>query len=229
MSELILIAGGTCSGKTTLARKLGEWFGDGAIVCSQGNYYKDQRDLGEDEIARYDFDHPDAIDSERMLSDVFEMLGNRPVKVPVYNHLTHSREDFTETLPAAEFVIFEGILALHYWELVEKALGKIFVHCEENVRINRRIQRDTSDRGCTEEQARVRYMSMAAPAYKELVEPTMIYADVVVSGGGDADTSLEAIEDYLLSKLGSTARIVGCGRELSKKMRYECNRGRCVN
>ena len=211
MSRLILIAGGSCSGKTTLAEKLAEWLGDRAIVCHQDDYYKDLGHLSESQMAEYNFDLPDAIDEERMLADIRAMLSHRAGETPLHNCRTHRRDMLTETKPAAEFVVFEGMFALHYPELVEKALARIFVHCDENIRINRRIRRDTSERGLTRPDAMSRYLNMAAPVHEELVEPTTMCADLVVSGGGESNTALAAMKDYLKDKLRFTARAVESG------------------
>jgi len=208
MSELILIAGGTCSGKTALARKLSDWLGDRAVFCSQDNYYKDHGHLSKQQLEQHNFDDPDEIDDERMFKDVQKMLKNRPVKIPIYNFKTHRREKFAQTVSPAEFIIFEGIFALYYEQLVERALAKIFVYGEENVRMRRRIQRDTAERERTREQALKQYLSTTEPMYKECIEPTMVFADLVVTGVGDAATTLETMQDYLLGKLRLTARAV---------------------
>lgn len=200
MSELILIAGGTCSGKSTLARKLCGWLGDRATMCSLDNYYKDHGHMSNEQIAELNFDDPDEIDWELMLSDVGRMLENQPIEMPVYDFRTHRREKFTQTVRAAEFVVMEGLFVLSCQELLYKAIAKIFVNCDEYVRIGRRVKRDTTGRGRTESEVLKRYLNTTEPMHREIVEPTMANADLIVCGCGDPDVALITVQDYLLEK-----------------------------
>ncbi len=200
MSTLILIAGGICSGKTTLAEKLRGWLGERAAICSLDNYCKDGGDMSNEQTAESNFDHPDGIDWKLMLSDVCRMLESRPVEMPVYNFQTHRREQFTQTMKAAQFIILEGLFVLHRLELVEKAIARIFVDCDECVRIGRRIKRDMTERGHAESDILQRYVNTTEPMHREVVEPTMANADLIVCGCGGPDAALMTVQDYLLGK-----------------------------
>jgi uridine kinase len=169
-------------------------------MCSLDNYYKDHGHMSNEQIAELNFDDPDEIDWELMLSDVFRMLENQPFEMPVYNLGTHRRERFMQTMRAAEFVIVEGLFVLHRQELVEKAIAKIFVNCDEYVRIGRRIKRDVTERGRTESEILERYLNTTEPMHREIVEPTMANADLIVCGCGDREAALMTVQDYLLGK-----------------------------
>ncbi len=198
MAELILIGGGACAGKTTLAENLGRWLEGRSVVCSLDNYYKDHGQLSSEQTAEPSYDHPDQMDWRRMLFDVRRMLANQPVETPVYNFMTHRREQFTESKPAGEFVVIEGLFALYDQELVDRAIAKIFVGCDEHLRINRRIRRDASERGRTEYETLRQYLSAAEPAHREIVELAKANAELIVCCAGNPDAALMTVKDYLL-------------------------------
>jgi uridine kinase len=128
IAHLILIGGGTCSGKTTIARAIGKKIGDtGTVIISHDNYYLDLSHLSEEESKNINFDHPDAIDHEYLLSDVRKMLGGKSVRIPDYNFITHKRTEGTTFVDKADVIILEGIFALYYARLLGLADLKIFV------------------------------------------------------------------------------------------------------
>jgi uridine kinase len=156
--------------------------------------------MSNEQIAESNFDDPDEIDWELMLSDVSRMLENQPIEMPVYDFRTHRREKFTQTVRAAEFVVLEGLFVLYCQELLDKAIAKIFVNCDEYVRIGRCVKRDTTGRGRTEPEVLRRYLNTTEPMHREIVEPTMANADLIVCGCGDPEVALITVQDYLREK-----------------------------
>ena len=220
MAELILIGGGACAGKTTLAENLGRWLGDRSVICSLDNYYKDRGHLSSECAAESSYDHPDEMDWRRMLSDVSRMLGNQPVETPVYNFMTHRREPFSLSKAAAEFVIIEGLFALYDQELVDRAIAKIFVGCDEYLRIDRRIRRDATERGRTEYETLRQYLSTTEPVHREIVELAMANAELIVCGAGNPDAALMTVKDYLLGIPHFMAPMVESGCQLQSRILY---------
>lgn len=198
MSDLILIGGETCSGKTTIAAKLSEWLGSESVVCSLDDYYRDGGDIPGEQTMETRFDHPDEIDWQRALSDVRLMLEKQSVETPVYNFRMHRRADHTVHKPAGEIVVLEGLFALYEQTLVERAVARIFVDCDEPLRVNRRIRRDASERGRKEYDTLMQYLMTSEPPHREIAELTRANAELIVSGSGDPDTALLTVKDFLL-------------------------------
>lgn len=198
MAELILIGGGTCAGKTTLATNLGRWLEGRSVICSLDNYYKDRRHLSSEPTTESGCEHPDEKYWRRMLADVRLMPGDRPVETPAHNFTPHRRERFTLSRPEAQFVIIEGLFALYDQELVERAVAKIYVGCDECLRIKRLIRRDAIERGRTEYETLRQYLSAAESAQREITELARANAELIVCGAGNPDAALMTVKDYLL-------------------------------
>jgi len=170
-------------------------------MCSVDNYYKSQRSLQTAKCLSKNFDHPDVIDHKLLISDVKKMLMGEAVEIPVYNFNKHLRESYTIRLPSAEIIFLEGLFALYHKELVSLACAKVFVDCDPDIRVVRRIRRDIRERGRTLDDILEQYVSTTAPMHKRFVEPTKKVADLIVSGNNRPGQSISKIKDFLQSKL----------------------------
>ena len=177
---MIGVAGGTGSGKTTLADKLLKTFEDRAIVIRQDDYYKDLAHMTEEERAKQNFDHPHSIDFSLLQEHLLSLRNNEQIEVPVYNFCHHSRELLTQTVEPAEIIIVEGILLFAVAEIRELFDLKIFVESDDDIRLLRRIERDVHERGRTLESVRDQYLSTVKPMHEAFVEPSKRYADVII-------------------------------------------------
>jgi len=177
---IVGIAGGTGSGKTTLAEKLKETFSERAAVINQDNYYKDLGHLSEKEIASYNFDHPDSIDFELLKKHLLLLKSDQPIKVPVYNFRTHSREEATQTIHPTDIIILEGILIFAVPEIRNLCDLKIFVETDDDIRLLRRIERDLKERASDFRSVRDQYMTSVKPMHDTFVEPSKRFADVII-------------------------------------------------
>ena len=190
---IIGVAGGTGSGKTTLARHIANAFGDRVAVITHDSYYRTQDNKTIEERALQNYDHPDAFETD-LLCRHLEMLANgQAVDVPVYDYTIHNRASATVRVEPKPVIVLEGILLFSDETLRSKMDLKIFVDTDADERILRRIMRDTSERGRTLESVIKQYLTTVKPMHDAFVEPYKRYADVIVPGGGDNPAALDMI------------------------------------
>jgi uridine kinase len=182
---LIGVAGGSGSGKTTVATELYRQFQDqGVIMIEQDSYYKDQSHLSMEERAKTNYDHPFAFDNDLLLHHLQELLQGRPIEKPVYDFKVHNRAKETVFVPSSDVIILEGMLILEDERLRNLMDIKVFVDTDADVRIVRRIQRDIEERGRTLESVVHQYLSVVRPMHLQFIEPTKRYADIIIPEGG---------------------------------------------
>jgi uridine kinase len=191
---VIGIAGGTGSGKTTVAEAIVRRIGPERIaLIQQDSYYKDQSHLPMEERVRINYDHPDSIDTALLIRHLQELIAGRPVEVPIYDFTTYTRTPHTRRVEPRPVILVEGILVF-----VEKALRdlfdiKIYVDADPDIRFIRRLQRDLAERGRTLESAIQQYLSTVRPMHLEFVEPSKRYADIIIPEGGFNTVALDMI------------------------------------
>ncbi len=197
-AQLILIGGGTCSGKTTIAQAIEQRIGDTrTVIISHDNYYLDLSHLSGDEIKQVNFDHPDAIDHEYLLSDIRKILSGRPVRIPDYDFITHQRTEGTVCINNPDVIILEGIFALYYARLLGLADLKIYVDTDPDLRLTRRIRRDIQDRGYDLGRVLDMYLETVKPSHEAFIAPTKKNADFIVPGEKEFDRVLTMLNNYL--------------------------------
>ncbi|MDA2957637.1 MAG: uridine kinase, partial [Actinomycetota bacterium] len=170
---LIGVAGGTCSGKTTVTERLVELVGsDHLALIKQDAYYVDRSDQPFDERTRANYDHPDAFDWDLTFEQLSTLLTGRGVDVPVYDYPNHNRSKDVLRIEPTRIVVFEGILALYDEKLRDLFDLRIFVDTDADVRLIRRLERDVRDRGRTPESIMRQYMTTVRPSHLQFIEPT---------------------------------------------------------
>lgn len=186
---LIGISGGSGSGKTRLTNELAAAIGsDRVSILPFDAYYKDLRDLSEDERAAVNFDHPDSLDAEMFGHHLDGLANGLDIAMPVYDFNTHRRLDDLHILPAKEIIIAEGVLLFAFPELMERFDFTIFRSCPEDVRYERRLARDTVDRGRSEASVKTQFDASVRPMHDKFVEPAAAFANRVVEHGEPLDT-----------------------------------------
>ncbi|WP_448594998.1 uridine kinase [Thermoflexus hugenholtzii] len=191
---VIGIAGGTGSGKTTVAEAIVRRIGPERIaLIQQDSYYKDQSHLPMEERVRINYDHPDSIDTALLIRHLQELIAGRPVEVPIYDFTTYTRTPHTRRVEPRPVILVEGILVF-----VEKALRdlfdiKIYVDADPDIRFIRRLRRDLAERGRTLESVIQQYLSTVRPMHLEFVEPSKRYADIIIPEGGFNTVALDMI------------------------------------
>ncbi|OXM87780.1 uridine kinase [Paenibacillus rigui] len=200
---IIGIAGGTGSGKTTVARSVIDQLGSNQVTfISQDNYYRshDHLDLKQRESINYD--HPLAFDNELLLAHLKQLKEQeRKVQSPTYDFSTHSRSDRTLELLPNPIVILEGLHVLSD-EMIRGILDiKVFVDTDPDVRILRRVLRDIQDRGRTIESVYEQYLNTVKPMHEAFIEPSKKYADIIIPEGGHNEVGIQMLtiltEKYL--------------------------------
>ena len=192
MDRFVLgIAGGTASGKTTVARKLKERLTGRVAFLDQDAYYKDLSDLSLEERREVNFDHPDSFDTELLVHHLRELKAGRGIDKPVYSFTESVREKRTVRVEPGEFVLLEGILVLAI-EAIRKELDiRIFVDTEDDVRIIRRLTRDIKERGRDFDHIISQYFKSVRPMHYGFVEPSKRYADIIIPHGGNNDIAID--------------------------------------
>jgi uridine kinase len=195
---LIGIAGGTGSGKSTVARKIADGLPHGSVsVVDHDSYYRDRSDLDAEARAHLNYDHPDSLDNELLVAHLEELRAGRAVDVPIYDFKTHARSAERRHVEPTRIVIVEGILVFVEARVRQVLDVKIFVDTDADIRVFRRIRRDLEQRGRTFQAVREQYYSTVRPMHLQFVEPSKRWADLIVPEGGDNHVAV----DLILGKL----------------------------
>ncbi|HEU0034860.1 MAG TPA: uridine kinase [Kofleriaceae bacterium] len=191
---IVGIAGGTGSGKTTVAHKLAGAMPAGRCVTIEHDaYYRDQGHLPPEERARINYDHPASLESSLLAQHLSELRAGRTVDIPIYDFATHTRRAETRRVQPARVIIVEGILVFTEPALREHMDIKIFVDTDADIRLIRRIRRDLEQRGRSFQSVRDQYYATVRPMHLEHVEPSKRWADLIVPEGGDNKVALDVL------------------------------------
>ena len=191
---IIGVAGGSGSGKTTIARKLLETFeAEDAVLVEQDAYYKELHIESIDERAKINFDHPNAIEFELLRENLLDLVHGKTVERPIYDFSTHMRKSEKVIINPSRIIIVEGILIFAVPEIRELFDIKIFVDTDADEMLLRRMERDIKERGRTFESVRDQYLSTVKPMYLEFAEPSKRYADVIIPRGGENKVAINMV------------------------------------
>ena len=190
---IIGVAGGTGSGKTTLAENIARAFGDRVAVITHDSYYRAQNDMSYEERCKQNYDHPDAFETDLLCEHLDALARGEAIDMPVYDYTVYNRSSRTERVEPRAVVILEGILIFCDERLREKMDLKIFVDTDADERILRRIARDTKERGRSLDSVIEQYLTTVKPMHDAFVEPYKRYADIIVPGGGSNPAALDMI------------------------------------
>jgi len=191
---VIGIAGGSGSGKTTVAQEILQRVGPERIAYIQhDSYYKDLTGLPPAQRIEVNFDHPNSLETGLLICHVEKLRSGQAIEVPIYDFATHSRTEKTFTVNPRGVIVVEGILIFTDPTLRELFDVKIFVDTDADVRFIRRLQRDITERGRTTESVVKQYQSTVRPMHLEFVEPSKRYADVIIPEGGFNTAALDMV------------------------------------
>ena len=198
------VAGGTGSGKTTVADAILDAVGRDRIASlAQDSYYRDVDWQSDEDLLNYNFDHPQALDSELLVAHLRSLKAGEAIEVPVYDFVTHRRTAETVRVKAKPVILLEGILLFVEPQLRQLLDFKIFVDTDSDVRLIRRIRRDIRERGRTLEDVMRQYLETVRPMHLEFVEPSKRWADVIVPEGGENRVALGMVIARLEQLLGA--------------------------
>ncbi len=202
-SLVIGIAGGSGSGKTTVAQVILQRVGPERIAFLQhDSYYKDLGGLPPAQRVEVNFDHPNSLETELLIRHIEQLKRGDAVEVPIYDFATHSRTERTFTVQPRSVILVEGILLFAEPALRELFDIKLFVDTDSDIRFIRRLQRDISERGRTTDSVIHQYLTTVRPMHLEFVEPSKRYADVIIPEGGFNTAALDMVVARIEAMLG---------------------------
>jgi len=197
---VIGVAGGSSSGKTTVAKAICERLGHQSIVLiEQDAYYKDQSQLPFEERLKVNYDHPLAFDTELLIEHLQKLIRYEPIDMPVYDYKAYTHSTATIRVEPRDVIILEGILVLEDERLRKLMDIKLFVDADPDIRIIRRLQRDILERGRSMESVIRQYLEVVRPMHNQFIEPTKRYADIIIPEGGKNAVAI----DLMVTKIRS--------------------------
>lgn len=206
MKPLVIgVAGGSGSGKSTVARNVAAALGDASVAfLDMDAYYLDHGHLPLEARKKVNWDHPNAFDWDLLVTQLGELAEGRAIDKPVYDFVSHARSRETVRVPATDVVVIDGILLFVDQRVRELCDVKVFVDADADVRLIRRIRRDMAKRGRPLPEILDQYLSTVQPMHLEFVEPSKRYADVIVPRGGHNPVAIEMIVAKIVRRLQTT-------------------------
>ncbi|MFT4669401.1 MAG: uridine kinase [Flavobacteriaceae bacterium] len=199
---IIGIAGGTGSGKTTVVEQIiAELPKDEVCIISQDSYYTDTSHLSYDDRVKINFDHPNSIDFDLMISHLKELRNGRSFEQPIYSFVDHNRTNKTVTTFPKKVIIVEGILILTHPEIRKMFDINVYVHADSDERLIRRLRRDMTDRGRDLNEVLDRYQNTLKPMHQQFIEPTKEFADIIVPTNRLNTVAVNIIRSIINQKL----------------------------
>lgn len=202
MSKIVLIGGGSASGKTYVLRKVLEQIPEDKITrISIDDYYKDFSVLTMEERVKVNYDHPSAFDWELLNEQISNLKSRKTIEKPIYDFTIHGRSKKTEIVEPKELIIIEGIMALVNKDLRELGDLKVYINASRERRLVRRIERDQKERGRTYDSIIEQYFSTVLPMYEEIIAPSQYYADLIINNEGYSTKSIDVLVSVLKNML----------------------------
>jgi uridine kinase len=201
---VIGVAGGTGSGKSTIAHNIVKGLPDEKVsIIDHDSYYRHRPGLTPEERAQVNYDHPDALETELLVTQLAALRARQPVDVPIYDFKTHSRLSETRRVLPTPIIVVEGILVFVEAALRAQFDMKIFVDTDADIRVFRRIRRDIEQRGRTFQSIRDQYYRTVRPMHLQFVEPSKRWADIIIPEGGNNEVALDMIVGKLKHVIAS--------------------------
>ena len=196
------IAGGSGSGKTTVAERIAKLVGeDRALIVHHDAYYHDLHRMPAGDPAKINYDHPDSLETSLCVEQIRALKQGRSVQQPVYDFSTHRRSPRTQPVEPKPVILVDGILVLASPELRAECDLRVYVDTPADIRLLRRIERDVSARGRTVASVREQFLATVRPMHEAFVEPSRRFADIVMPGDGGNDRAVNLLAGYLLHRL----------------------------
>jgi len=212
---IIGIAGGSGSGKTTVAHRVREACPGKTIqIIHHDSYYHDNSHLSLAQRAEINYDHPNAFETPLLVEHLHALRAGRAVEVPVYDYATHSRVAETKTCEPADIVFVEGILVLEAIELRDLMDIRLYIDVDADERVLRRMKRDITKRGRTMESVIAQYLNVVRPMHLQFVWPSKRYAHLIIPEGGYNKVAIDLIATKILNIIRERDRLRALGQEI---------------
>ena len=200
---LIGVAGGTGSGKTTVAMMVKARFeGESVIIMHHDSYYRDLSDMSVEDREAMNYDHPSAFENSLLAEHLSELMERRAIEMPVYDYASHTRLPKTVRIAPAEIILLEGILVLEDEALRSLMDIKIYIDADSDERFIRRLLRDMKERNRSADSVIEQYVATVRPMHLQFVEPSKRYADIIIPEGGHNAVAI----DLLITKIRDVLR-----------------------
>lgn len=194
--KIIGICGGSGSGKTTIVRKISELVSD-FVFIAQDNYYKSAEYISNNNITAFNFDHPEAFDNDLLIEQLQALKQGQSIEIPQYDFVHHKRKLTTTRADPRKLIIYEGIMIYTDKRVRDLIDLKIFVDTPDDIRFIRRLTRDINERGRTLESVIEQYINVVRPGHFEFIEPTKVYADIIIPEGGQNENALSVLMSFI--------------------------------
>ncbi|WP_422478886.1 uridine kinase [Pleomorphochaeta sp. DL1XJH-081] len=194
--KIIGITGGSGSGKSTIVRKISEVISD-FVFIPQDNYYHSAEYISNENITAYNFDHPDAFDTDLLYRQLSDLKAGKAIDMPQYDFVHHRRREERVHVDPRPLVIIEGLMVLYDPQIRNLLDLKLYVDTPDDIRFIRRLNRDMSERGRTVESVVRQYMEVVRPGHFSFIEPTKEFADIVIPEGGHNENALRVLITFV--------------------------------
>lgn len=194
--KIIGITGGSGSGKSTIVRKISEVCSN-FVVISQDSYYKSASFVNNSNITAFNFDHPEAFDTDLLYNHLLALKDGKSVDIPQYDFVKHCRKTETMHIEPAPVIILDGLMILYEQKIRDILDLKVYVDTPDDIRFIRRLQRDIAERGRTVDSVVKQYLDVVRPGHKNFIEPTKEYADIIIPEGGYNQKALKVLISFL--------------------------------
>ena len=201
--KIIAVAGGSASGKSSIVKQIDETFEDDLIVIGHDNYYKAHDDMSFDQRSKLNYDYPGAFDNELFYQDLLKLQQGQSIDMPRYDYTIHTRSKETTRISPSKIILIEGILVLEDKKIRDITDTKVFIDADSDVRLQRRILRDTKERGRSLESVLEQYIKQVKPMHEKYVEPTKKYADIIIPRGAKNSKGIEILIKHISDMIES--------------------------
>ncbi|WP_311538376.1 uridine kinase [uncultured Anaerococcus sp.] len=201
--KILAVAGGSASGKSSIVKLLAKEFENDLVVIGHDNYYKAHDDLAFEDRVGLNYDHPKAFDNDLFYDDLNKLLDGNDIEMPLYDYTIHTRSKQTKKISPKKIILIEGILVLYDKKIREITDTKVFVDADSDVRLKRRILRDTKERGRSIESCLTQYIEQVKPMHEKYVEPSKKYADIIIPRGAKNTKGIEILSKHIENLIGN--------------------------
>lgn len=207
MNPIVIgIAGGSASGKSSIAKKLKKHFDETqkVVIIKMDDYYKDQSHLPMEERLETNYDHPFAFDMDLLVADMKALKNGVSINKPVYDFMNHTRSQYSEEIQCNDVIVLEGLMTLDDARLRDLLDIKVFVDAPADIRFIRRLVRDVNKRGRTLDHVIEQYMSTVRIMHEQFVEPSKRYADIIIPEGAHNTVAIDLLTTKISSIIGTS-------------------------